>query len=123
MPRYLSNDCNKPLDGIRKNLTALLIVVVVVAVAIADASDIFTVLDHVDGDIVVFHTIRFGVDAGEHRAAVVVIIFVFRTCTGAGAAIATIVTFALGEGVGREVQLCNCEETSWQEKFNWSQRS
>lgn len=71
-------------------LTALFIVVVLVADAVADASHIATVLDHVDGDVVVFEARRFRVDTNERDT--VVVPRVGTSYAGAGAAIATIIT-------------------------------
>lgn len=74
-------------------LTALCIVVVLIAVAVTDASHKAAVLEHIDGDVVIVHACRFGIDAFESGAAVIenIVQWNFRTSTGARAAISTII--------------------------------
>lgn len=71
--------------------TASCIVVPLVAETVTDFFHYAAALDILDGDVVIVHACRFGVDAGELGAAVVATIYVLRISTGAGATISTIV--------------------------------
>lgn len=73
----------------RDKRTTSWVVVLLVAVAVTEAIQIAAALHHIDGDVVVFDTCRFGVDEGEFRAAIVVVVGQVLN-TGAGAAITPI---------------------------------
>ena len=71
----------------RRTLTALRDVHVHVAVAVTHARGPPAVLEHVDGDVVVIHTVSARVEAGEGEARGCVIVVAPPSFAGAGAAL------------------------------------